>query len=133
MSHCRCQSPRLNERRPEYCRTCGVRLDPRWVSNDDTLAAFQTEVARLPGVTPGILIDSHRRERAGRQEFGLRYLGRCNPSEGLEEASDLLNYSFFDWLNDRRAGVEEIDPDLLEAAHHAALAYAALERKRRKR
>jgi hypothetical protein len=132
MSHCRCQSPRLNERRPEYCRTCGVRLDPRWVSNDDTLAEFQTEVANLPGVTPGILIDSHRRERAGRQEFGLKYLSRCNPSEGLEEASDLLNYAFFDWLNDRRAGIEEIDPDLLEAAHHAALAYAALERKRRK-
>jgi hypothetical protein len=133
MSHCRCQSPRLNERRPEYCRTCGVRLNPRWVSSDDTLAAFQTEVARLPGVTPGILIDSHRRERAGRVEFGLRYLGRDNCAEGLEEASDLHNYAFFDWLNDRRSGVEEIDPDLLDAAHHAALAYAALERKRRKR
>jgi hypothetical protein len=132
MSNCRCQSPRLNDRRAGFCRRCGNRLSPRWLSSDETLAAFQTEVARLPGVTPGILIDSHRRERAGRDEFGLKYLGRDNPAEGLEEASDLLNYAFFDWLNDRRTGVEEIDPDLLDAAHHAALAYAALERKRRK-
>jgi hypothetical protein len=132
MSNCRCQSPRLNDRRAGFCRRCGQRLNPRWLSSDETLAAFQTEVARLPGVTPGILIDSHRRERAGRDEFGLRYLGRDNCAEGLEEAADLLNYAFFQWLNDRRAGVEEIDPDLLDAAHHAALAYAALERKRRK-
>jgi hypothetical protein len=132
MSNCRCQSPRLNDRRAGFCRRCGNRLSPRWLSSDETLAAFQTEVARLPGVTPGILIDSHRRERAGRDEFGLKYLGRDNCAEGLEEAADLLNYAFFQWLNDRRAGVEEIDPDLLDAAHHAALAYAALERKRRK-
>jgi hypothetical protein len=132
MSNCRCQSPRLNDRRAGFCRRCGNRLSPRWLSSDETLAAFQTEVARLPGVTPGILIDSHRRERAGRDEFGLKYLGRDNCAEGLEEAADLLNYAFFTWLNDRRAGVEEIDPDLLDAAHHAALAYAALERKRRK-
>jgi hypothetical protein len=130
---CRCERPRLNDRRPGYCRSCGIGLNPKWLSGDETLAEFQKEVARLPGVTPGILIDSHRRERAGRYEFGLRYIGRDNCAEGLEEASDLLNYAFFDWLNDRRAGTEEIDPDLLEAAHHAALAYAALERKRRKR
>jgi hypothetical protein len=132
VSHCRCPKPSINERRPDFCRTCGVRHNPRTLSSDDTLAEFQTEVAQFPGVTPGILIDSHRRERAGRREFGLRYLGRANCDEGLEEASDGLNYAFFDWLNDRRAGIEEIDPDLLDAAHHFALAYAALERKRRK-
>jgi hypothetical protein len=132
MSHCRCQSPRLNERRPEYCRTCGVRLNPRWLSNDETLAAFQTEVARLPGVTPGILIDSHRRERAGRVEFGLRYLGRDNDAEALEEYADGLIYAHLSRLNDIRAGIEELDPDLLDAAHHAALAYAAIERRRRR-
>jgi len=93
---------------------------------------FQTAVAKLPGVTPGILVDSHSRERAGKVEFGLQYIGRDNCGEGLEEFADSLNYAFFDWLNDRRAGVDEIDHDLLEAAHHAALAYAALERKRRK-
>jgi len=129
-----CQGPncRENDRRPGWCRRCGLKLDPRILSTDETLAAFQKEVAKLPGVTPGILIDSHRRERAGRKEFGLKYLGRCNPTEGLEEAADGLNYAFFDWLNDRRAGVEEIDSDLLDAAHHFALAYAALERKRRR-
>ena len=132
MSHCRCERPSLNERRPDFCRRCGVKHDPRILSSDETLAEFQTEVAKLPGVTPGILIDSLNRERAGRVEFGLKYLGRDNCAEGLEEAADGFNYAFFDWLNDRRAGAREIDPELLTAAHHFALAYAALERKRRR-
>jgi hypothetical protein len=132
VNHCRCEHPRENSRRPGWCQRCGKSFDPKWISSDNTLAEFQTEIAKLPGVTPGILIDSHRRERAGRGEFGLRYLGRDNCAEGMEEAVDGLNYSCFTWLNDRRAGVEDIDPDLLDAAHHFALAYAALERKRRK-
>jgi hypothetical protein len=132
MSNCRCQSPRLNDRRAGFCRRCGNRLSSRWLSSDETLAAFQTEVARLPGVTPGILIDSHRRERAGRDEFGLKYLGRDNDAEAQEEYADGLIYAHLSRLNDIRAGVEELDPDLLDAAHHAALAYAAIERRRRR-
>ncbi len=132
MSHCRCARPSMNERRPDFCRRCGVKHDQRILSSDETLAEFQAQVAKLPGVTPGILIDSHRRERAGRVEFGLKYLGRDNCAEGLEEAVDGLNYACFDWLNDRRAGAKEIDPELLTAAYHFALAYAALERKRRR-
>ena len=131
MSHCRCEHPRENSSRPGWCRRCGVGLSPEWLSNDANLAAFQAEVAKLPSVNAGILIDSHRRERAGRVEFGLKYLGRDNAAEGLEEAADGLNYAYFCWLNDRRAGTEEIDPDLLTAAHHFALAHQALERRRR--
>lgn len=122
----------MNERRPDYCGRCGVHHDPRTMSSDETLAEFQAEVARLPGVTPGILIDSHRRERAGRKEFGLKYLGRDNDAEAQEEYSDGLIYAHLSRLNDIRAGVKEIDPDLLDAAHHAALAYAAIERRRRR-
>ena len=132
MSYCRCEHPRENDRRPGNCRKCGVRLNPLWLSSDETLAAFQAEVAKLPGVTPGILIDSHRGERAGRGIYGLAYLGRDNCKEGQAEGSDGLNYAYFDWLNDRRGGIEEIDPDLLDAAHHAAGMYAAFERRRRR-
>jgi hypothetical protein len=131
MSHCRCERPSLNDRRPDFCRRCGVKHSPRILSSDTTLAEFQAEVAKLPGVTPGIFTDSFRRERAGRVEFGLKYLGRDNCAEGLEEAADGFNYACFAWLNDRRAGTEAIDPELLTAAHHFALAHAALERKRR--
>jgi hypothetical protein len=122
----------MNDRRPGYCRRCGVAVDPRWISSDETLAAFQTEIAKLPGVTPGILIDSHRRERAGRVEFGLKYLGRDNDAEAQEEYADGLIYAHLSRLNDIRNGVEELDPDLLDAAHHAALAFAAIERRRRR-
>jgi hypothetical protein len=103
----------------------------KWISSDETMAEFQTEVAKLPGVTAGLLLDAQRRERAGRGEFGMKYLGRDNIAEAFEEAADFHNYTFFEWLNDRRAGREEIDENLLTAAHHIALAYAALERKRR--
>jgi hypothetical protein len=132
MSKCRCETPRENDRRPGYCRRCGKGLNPCWISSDDTLAAFQSEVAKLPGVTPGILIDSHRRERAGRVEFGLKYLGRDNDAEAQEEYADGLIYAHLSRLNDIRNGVNELDPDLLDAAHHAALAYAAIERRRRR-
>jgi hypothetical protein len=129
-----CQGPncRENDRRPGWCRRCGLKLDPRILSTDETLAAFQTEVAKLPGVTPGILIDSHRRERAGRVEFGLKYLSRDNDAEAQEEYADGLIYAHLSHLNDVRGGATEIDPDLIDAAHHAALAYAAIERRRRR-
>lgn len=95
------------------------------------MGRFYGPVMALPGVGPGIIVQAQARERDGRGEFGLNYLSRSNPEEGQEEAADGLNYAAFDWLCDRRAGIEEIDPDLLDAAHHFALAHAALERRRR--
>ena len=131
MNYCQCERPRMG-RNPDFCGRCLIRHDPRVISTDESLAAFQKEVAKLPGVTPGILIDSHRRERAGRREFGLEYLGRDNDAEAQEEYADGFIYAHLSHLNDIRAGATEIDPDLLDAAHHAALAYAALERRRRR-
>lgn len=129
MSYCRCEHPRLNNRRPDYCRCCGVRHLPASISSDETMGEFFARLADLPGITAPALIHAQQRERAGRKEFGLRYLGRNNAAEGCEEAGDGLVYSALEWLNDRRVGIEDIDPDLLDAAHHFALAHAALERR----
>jgi hypothetical protein len=109
-----------------------VRFSREWISSDETMTAFMVQLAELPGVPPGILIDAHRRERVGRTEYGIQYLGRDNCVEAFAEAADGLVYAHFDWLNDVRRGIPEIDADLLDAAHHFALAYAAMERKRRK-
>lgn len=126
---CHCQHPRLNDRRPEFCRCCGARHLPAAISSDRTMMEWQTRLANLPGVTPDGLLHAIQRERAGRDEFGLLYLTRRNAEEGKQEAADGMNYSFFAWLQDRRNGTEDIDPDLLDAAHHFALAHAALERR----
>lgn len=131
MSYCACEHPRENDRRPGYCRRCGVRFNPKWLSSDENLTAFLTRVAQLPEITPAAILHAQRRERAGRKAFGLSYIGRDNDAEGQEEAADGLIYAALSWLNDCRNGTEEIDPDLLDAAHHFAMAHAALERRRK--
>lgn len=127
---CQCEVPEYHGKiRPGYCR-CGGWINPAWVSSDETFEAFFKQIAALPGVTPSMIEHCRQRERAGREEFGLAYLGRNNPLEGQEEGGDGGNYSFFETLKDIRAGEQEIDPDLLDAAHHFALAHAALDRRR---
>ena len=133
MSFCRCEHPRQNDRRPEYCRKCGVRFDPRTLCSDENLAAFFARLVELPGVEAKVLLQAQQRERAGRGEFGMKYLGRDNDAEALEEYADGLIYAHLSHLNDVRDGATEIDPNLIEAAHHAALAYAAIERRMQRR
>ena len=130
MSYCQCEHPRQNDRRPAYCRCCGVQLDPRWVSSDEVMLGFYQRISDFPGVGPHVILAALQRARAGRAHFGLKYLGRDNAAEGQEEAADGVNYCAFEWLNDRREGTEDVDPDLLDAAHHFAQAHAALERRR---
>jgi hypothetical protein len=130
---CRCDKPRENPRRTGYCRRCGNSLGRKWQSTDENMTAFLRRLASLPGVTAEAILHAQQRERAGREEFGFLYLSRNNDAEGQEEAADLVIYPFLSWLNDRRDGVDEIDLDLLDAAHHAALAHAALQRRRLRR
>ena len=129
MNYCQCERPRVG-RNPDFCGFCLVRLGPSWVSSDRNLRPFMARVASLPTVTAPALIHAQKREKAGRVEFGLSYIGRNNDTEGREEAADGLIYTYLSWLNDRRAGTEEVDPDLLDAAYHFALAHAALERRK---
>jgi hypothetical protein len=130
MKYCRCDRPRLNDRRPDHCRRCGMRHAPNIQSTDETFAEFFGMLADLPGFSTQSIRQAQEREQAGRFSFGMEYIGRDNCGEGLEEAADGMNYAFFDWLNDRRKGIEDIDPDLLDAVHHFSLAHAALQRKR---
>jgi len=127
---CQCPVPEyLGDIRPGYC-WCGGYVSREWITSDSTFSDFLRQLSPLPGVTGRVVQHSQARERAGRTEFGLEYLSRNNPLEGQEEAADGLNYSFFETLKDIRAGEQEIDPDLLDAAHHFALAHAALDRRR---
>jgi hypothetical protein len=129
--YCRCDRPVLNPRRPDFCRRCGVRHDPQAQSNVSTIGEFFAHLSDLPGVGAAALHHAQVREQAGREEFGLSYLGRDNDAEACEEAADGIIYAHLSALNDRRAGIQDIDPDLLDAAHHFALAHAALERRSR--
>lgn len=127
MSFCRCHQPSVNERRPDFCRRCGVRHNPRILASDDNLREFFARLAELPGVHGAALLDAKGRANAGK---GMAYIGRDNASEGCQSAADGLIDAAYEWLNDRRAGEEDIDPDLIDAAHHFAQAHAALKRRK---
>jgi hypothetical protein len=138
---CRCAEPReeitATGRRTGKCRSCLCQIEPHWTSSDRTFAFFYGELNRVPGVSPNFIRQALEREREGRDHFGLRYLNRDlrnNPAEAMEEAADGGNYCFFEYLAEvREGGSSQPAADLLEAAHHFAKAYAALERVRANR
>lgn len=131
---CECPVPEPHpNHRYRCCAKCSKVLDPRILDTDDNVAVFYTAIADLPEVPAAAIEHAYQRLVTGRKEFGLEYLSRNNPAEGQEEQADSQNYALFQWLCDRRNGLEEIDPDLLVAAHHSALAHEAFERVRRKR
>ena len=130
---CSCPVPTFHSVHANTCGRCRKILDPSIVDSDENLAEFRGYLEPIPQFPVAALEHAYRRLDAGRREFGLEYLSRNNPAEGQQEQADSLNYAFFDWLCQRREGIDEIDPDLLDAAHHSALAHEAFERVRRKR
>jgi len=120
---CQCPVPQIHVN-PRYnsCASCLKPIDQDVVSDTAKLQGF---LNRIPGVPAPLVLQCHAREQAGRQEFGLEYLGRNNIEAFTEEASDGVNYLFFRSLQDRRAGREE-DTDLYRAAYHLAEAYRIL-------
>ena len=131
MRDCSCDRPRDHATvnpgfRDGWCATCGGYLNPDWLSTSQGLNRFLQRAGadHLAGA------HCYSRELAGRAEFGLAYLTRDNPAEGMEEAADGMIYSFLESLKDRRAGEPEVDFDLLDAARHFALAHEALVRRR---
>ncbi len=130
---CGCEKPieTVDPRWPGSCVRCGNRIEPRWTSNDATVAEFFDRLEEcFPGETPAWVQIFRRhceaRELAGRDTFGYEFLARNNPAEGLEEAADGANYAFFDILQSRRDGDEEEWALALTAAYHFAHAYRAL-------
>lgn len=138
---CSCEKPReyADPRRKGWCCVCLRQLDPAWLSTDQTVGAF---LDRLRDSIPGIAgpeFDAFRaqcvaRERAGREKFGLDYLGRDNLGESMEEFSDGSNYFFFDYLEAIRRHGEDYEIDLvLTGAWHAYQAHQVAQQLRSKR
>jgi len=121
---CDCPTPQdAGKNRPGYCRICGGRISERWTSNDRTIQEFMDHLLSLPGVDPALIHQCVKRERTGREEFGHKFLARENEAEALEELADFVNYLLFRVLRARREGRPEKLEFVLQAAHHAALAY----------
>lgn len=123
---CQCPVPVAHSVHDHRCSTCGRWLDPRYVDNDENVATFQNRLRTIPDTPTEALDHAYQRTVAGRKEFGLEYLTRENCAEGREESADGVNYSMYHWLKGRRYGVEEINPHLLSAARHFALAHRDL-------
>lgn len=131
MNYCACPVPleTSNPRTKGSCRKCGHILNPEWVSDDRQVAEFFARLTPVLGdepTFPHFRELCQRRERAGRDYFGFRYLDRDNVAEGAEEAADGANYAYFEMLQARRLGLDPEEDLLLSAAQHFALAYASL-------
>lgn len=124
---CRCWLPQRRTYDPGSCQHCGRHIDARYLDSDENFERFAQFLRAVPGLPEAAIAHAHRRLVAGRAEFGLTYLTRDDCREGQEEAADGHNYAFFEWLRDRRHGVEEIHPSLLMAARCFAEAYQHLE------
>lgn len=134
---CRCEVPifSLNRaRNGDMCLRCGRQIFGDWVADDDTMGDFFDRLAEGMGLSldldPAHPFEFFRRqclnrERAGRERFRLRYLGRNNPVDATEEAADLANYCAFGTMVRRREGGHD-SPHLMMAAHYAAKAHECL-------
>lgn len=112
------------------CQRCARVLDDQYLSNDANLSEFFGLVSDIPGIDRNLLEVAAQRERMGREEYGLKYLGRDNIGEAVEEIADLIIYCYLHWLKAKRDGVYLDMAPLIEAAVHGAYAYNALKRLR---
>lgn len=129
---CQCDYPKPKGWRPNECVQCGRSIDPAYVSSDTTVEEFFSHLASIPGVDPGFIQQARDREKAGRDTFGMKYLGneRNNPAEAREEAADLAMYLHLHLLKCYREGQYEDVATAMEAAAHAAAAWKLLARLR---
>jgi len=127
-SGCQCRVPQLRAYKGRNCQRCARLLDDEYLSNDENLSEFFGLLGEIPGVDKRLLEVAANREREGRTEYGLRYLGRNNISEAVEEVADLIIYCYLHWLKAKRDGVILEMAPLIEAAMYGAYAYNALKR-----
>ena len=128
MKDCQCEIPRPKAYKGGSCVVCAKKIDYSYISSDENLAEFYAMLADLPDVHSGLLQQAATRERAGRVEYGLAYLGKDNPREATEEVADLVIYCYLHWLRARREGWEIDMAALIDAVVHGAYAYNALKR-----
>jgi hypothetical protein len=152
LSLCTCAIPHrayATENRPrgdQFCN-CGGYIDPSWASTDKTMGEFYDRLEILPTnreAVPGtdvyvptpafklFRMDAMAREFAGRRKFGLRFLGRNNPKDAQEEATDGANYAAFEIVKqENRHGNDTATDLLLRAAQKFFEAYELLAEARR--
>jgi hypothetical protein len=147
---CTCPTPHRGYRteyRPrgdQFC-TCGGYIEPAWCSTDKTMGEIYNRLAAInrttdpatgqEGVTEifdQFRIEALAREFAGRDKFGLRFLGRDNIRDGFEEATDGANYAAFEIIKsvNRHGNDAGVDP-LLRAMQKFFEAYELLGEARR--
>jgi hypothetical protein len=153
-SLCTCPTPHRGyrtENRPrgdQFC-VCGGYIDPSWCSNDktmgeiyDRLTLLNREVVPHPAtgeptevvteIFDQFRIEALAREFAGRDKFGLRFLGRDNIRDGWEEATDGANYAAFEIIKSvNRRGDDSGEDYLLRAMQKFFEAYELLAEARR--
>lgn len=103
-------------------------LSDDYLSSDDNLSQFFRLLEDIPEVNGHLLQVAADRERGGRVEYGLGYLGKNNLDEAVEELADLIIYCYLHWLRARRDGYDVNMAALLEAVTHGCYAYNALKR-----
>jgi hypothetical protein len=129
---CTCERPSefVTPTKKGICVDCNALIDFEWTSTDATVAAFFDRLATtfpswpaVPQWFEAFRAQCEDRERAGRDEFGFRYLARDNAGEALEEAADGGIYHHLEILRKLRNGqAEDIDVHL-QAAYHFAQAH----------
>ena len=129
---CVCDYPNPKGWRPSECVQCGRAIDPSYVTNDANLDDFFNHLGSIPGIDPTFIEQCKARERAGRDTFGLKYLGkeRNNPREAHEEAADFTMYLYLHLLKCHRNGTHEDIATAMEACAHAATAWKLASRLR---
>lgn len=139
MNGCTCNTPRPSSdpRKLTDCVVCGRYVRPEWSSSQ--IGAMIDRLKDIPEVQTSRVFQGLRdlcvrREEAGRDQFGFRFLGRNNEQDVREEIADGINYQLFGTIRRRREGKEPYDEMALTGAFHAVRWYEAnceIERKLR--
>src|SRR5262245_41008713 len=130
---CRCEAPTTSPdpRKEGDCCKCGRAFESRWLSTDETVGSFFSELENcLPRDYPTFSFLRklcEDRESAGRDTFGLAYLERDNLAAAAEELGDFIIYLHLEALQHLRATGGTEDSDLTRtAAWKAVEAYEAI-------
>jgi hypothetical protein len=128
---CACPQPVAspNPRHNGDCVRCGRAIGGTWLATSESMGELHDLLLAGKPIPDYQAFRDHceARELAGRPKFGLQYLDRNNAKDGLEEAADGGNYSFFDIHQLRRDGFDEdVVAWDLNAAYHFAMAHHCL-------